>query len=90
VSERSEHPLSTSHKSGKGYKSQSKLVCQGRLHDRYETYQTEIDQWKGCIGTLQRCSDRTICRKLHVEETVDVNRLTRIKNRSYVEQALFL
>jgi hypothetical protein len=35
------------------------------------TYQTVFGLKEGCIGKLDRCNDRTICRKLPVNETIE-------------------
>jgi hypothetical protein len=47
-------------------------VCQERLNDWNETYQTAFGLKESCIGKLDRCNDHKICGKLSVNETVEI------------------
>jgi hypothetical protein len=46
-------------------------MCQERLKHWYETHQTVFGRNESGNGKLDRCNDRKICGKLHVNETVD-------------------
>jgi hypothetical protein len=46
-------------------------VCQERLSDWYETYQTACGPKEGCMGKHDICNDLKICGELSVNETVE-------------------
>jgi hypothetical protein len=63
-------------------------VYQEWINDWYETPQTAFGLKEGCIGKLDRCNDRKICRKLPVNKNVKNPRdINLFNNGLYLSEA---